>query len=171
MSIENSFCLCDWGETSKLWSDSSGEEAFANAFFSSPSTSEIAFPEKVHYHLASWEMLEDFSDWYRDREFSESSDWDHFCTAWKQLGLMEVRPFEFDPVNELLAREEAEVIFGALSPESMSNVLTHLKAIDGKKLDQFILNHDLPAEIPFSELNAALLEALSEKKGLLIFAG
>lgn len=171
MSIENSFCLCDWPEASQLWKDSSGEDDFAEVFFSSPTTFEITFPEKVHYHLVSWEMLEDFSDWYRDRNFPESDDWKHFCAAWKLLGLMEAKPFEFDPVNDLKTDEESELVFGALSPESVEIVLTHLKQIDGEKLDHFMQSNDLVAEILFSEMNSALLAAISPGKGLVIFAG
>lgn len=173
MSIENSFCLCSWEETTSTWSNSKNEEGFAEAFFSSDQTTEIEFEERLHYSLASWELLEDFSNWYRDRDFKESSDWEHFCLAWKQLGLMEVAPYEFGPVNELVSEDspEPEIVFGALSPQTVRGVLTHLEQIDPAKLDQFILAHDLNPEPLFSELVKVMQEKLDPTKGLVIFAG
>lgn len=172
MSIENSFCLCDWQETTSTWSSSKDEEGFANTFFSAAHTTEIEFDERVHYSIASWELLEDFSNWYRNREFNASDDWEHFCHAWKQLGLMEIKDYEFGPVNELVNDPgESEIVFGALSPETVRGVLAHLQQINLPELDQFMIEHGLKADPPFSELVQAMMTKLEPTKGLVIFAG
>ncbi|MDF1754107.1 MAG: hypothetical protein P1U89_15090 [Verrucomicrobiales bacterium] len=171
MSIENSFCHCDWDKTVELWKTTKSEDAFADAFFSMESTEEIEFPHEIHYHVASWELLEDFADWYRDGSFSESEDWDRFCSAWKQLGLMEIEEYNFGPINELTDEQQAEVVFGALSPESVKNVRSHLEAIDPKGLDKFFREHGMAITVPFSEIVAELLKKLDPQRGLMIFAG
>lgn len=172
MSIENSFCLCDWPQTVDLWKSAGSEDSFAEEFFSNETTREIVFPDEIHYHLASWELLEDFSDWYRGRSFTESEDWNHFCSAWKNLGLMEIEEFNFGPINELIDGEEpAEVVFGALSPEAVKTVLAHLEKINPEGLDKFFREHGMAITVPFSELVAAVKEALDPAKGLVIFAG
>ncbi|MDF1812947.1 MAG: hypothetical protein P1V20_12055 [Verrucomicrobiales bacterium] len=171
MSIENSFCRCNWETTVQLWDSAKSEDDFADSFFKDAQTEEIEFPDEIHYHVASWELLEDFSDWYRDRTFADSPDWDHFCSAWKQLGLMETEEFNFGPVNELVKEEPAEVLFGALSPDSVRNVLAHLEKIDPAGLDKFFAKHGMVIAVPFSEQVAALKKALDSSKGLVIFAG
>ena len=172
MSVENSFCRCDWKKTVQLWKDSTSEEEFADGFFKCDSTEEIVFPERIAYHLMSWELLEDFGDWYRGRDFEPSEDWEHFCAAWKDLGLMESAEFQFIPVNELTDDEgESELLFGALSPESLQKVVGHLEAIDPEELDAFIGRHKLRTRLPFSEKIEALKRELHPDKGLVIFAG
>ena len=171
MSIENSFCLCDWPGTVRLWNSADSEDDFANDFFKMETTQEIVFPDEIHYHLASWELLEDFSDWYRDRSFAASPDWDHFCQAWKQLGLMEIEEYNFGPVNELVKEGPAEVVFGALSPNAVKTVIGHLNKIDPEGLDNFFRDHGMAITVPFSELVAAMKDSLDPAKGLVIFAG
>lgn len=171
MSIENCFCLCDWPSTLQLWKSASSEEDFADTFFKSDDTVEIQFPDEIHCHLASWELLEDFSDWYRGRTFAASKDWDHFCAAWKELGLMEVEEFNFGPINELLNEEQAEVLFGALSPDSVKKVLGRLDNIDLEELDRFFVTHGMVITPTFSSLVKAIQKALDPTKGLVIFAG
>ena len=171
MSIENSFCRCAWDSTVELWKQSDSEEQFVKALFDEDSTVEIHFPEKVHYHLASWDLLEDFGDWYRGRSFRPSGDWDQFCLAWRQLGLMENQDGELAPVKELDQSSETEIVFGAFSPNSVGKLQRHLEKIDHGKLDQFIREHELTVTVPFSEQVAALQESLDESAGLLIFAG
>ena len=116
-------------------------------------------------------MLEDLSDWYRGRSFSDSKDWDLLCSAWKSLGLMEVEEFSFGPINELSETSDTEIVFGALSPQAIQKVLESLEQIDGKALDQFISAHDLAVAVPFSEMVAALINELKPEQGLVIFAG
>lgn len=171
MSIENSFCRCDWDKTVQLWNSAKSEDDFANSFFTLEGTEEIQFSDEVHYHLASWELLEDFADWYRGQEFPDSKDWGHFCSATKQLGLMETEIYNFGPVNELIDENQAEFVFGAMSPDSVQNILTHLKQISPEGIDKFIRDQGLAITVPFSEIVSALIEKLDSKKGLIIFAG
>ena len=171
MSIENSFCRCNWNEARKIWDDSNSEDEFAVTFFQAEATEEISFPDAVAYHLVSWELLEDFSDWYRDRDFEKSEDWDHFQAAWKSLGLMESEEFQFSPVNELLKDEPAEFVFGALSPDSVREVIGHLEKIDGERFDLFLQRHQMLPEVLFSEQVAAMKEALDPGKRTRYFRG
>ncbi len=171
MSIENSFCLCDWANTIQLWNSSETEDDFADQFFNQPTTEEVWFDDKVHPYLASWEIIEELSDWIRGRTFAESADWSHFCSAWRQLGLMESREYHFDPINELTTEEETEVLFGALSQEAVKSVLDHLKKIDPEALDKCVSEHGTPITVPFSRLVTAVEKALDPEKGLIIFAG
>ena len=135
------------------------------------STEEIAFPEAIHLHLVSWELMEDFSDWYRDRTFSKSADWEYFCSAWKQLGLMEIEEYQFGPINELAETDQVEFVFGALSPGSVKKVLDQLAQIDRPGLDKFIRDHELAVTVSFSDQVEAMKDALDPEKGLVIFAG
>jgi hypothetical protein len=171
MSIENSFCLCDWSNTIQLWNSSESEDDFADQFFNQPTTEEIWFEDKIHRYLASWEIIEELSDWIRKQSFGESADWNHFCSAWKQLGLMESEEYHFDPINELTDEEESEVLFAALSSDSVKNVLAHLRKINPAALDQCVGEHGTPITVPFSHLAAAVEKALDPEKGLIIFAG
>ena len=85
---------------------------------------------------------------------------------------MEVSDYEFGPVNELVKEGKwAEIVFGALAPETVRGVITHLQQIDLAALDQFMAEHDLKADPPFSELVQAMLDKLDPTKGLVIFAG
>lgn len=132
----------------------------------------MTFPEEVRYHIANWELLEDFSDWYRGRAFQPSPDWDHFCRAWKKLGLMETQPYEFTPVNELSSSGSSpEIVFAALSPEKVGEVIDHLQKVSGPSLDEFITLHELTVTVPFSQINLEISRALDPGKGLVIFTG
>lgn len=140
--------------------------------FEAEFTEEVSFPEEVRYHIANRELLEDFSDWYRGREFQPSPDWEHFCRAWKKLGLMESQPFEFSPVNELPANDSTlEILFAALSPGRVREVIDDLQKISGPSLDGFITLHELTVTTPFSQINLELGQALDPDRGLVIFAG
>ncbi len=171
MSIENSFCRCHWEETVALWREASSEDEFAGLFFESPSTEEIFFPEHLARHLIDWELLEDLSDWCRDRTFAPSADWDHFRESWRRLGLLEVDAYRFAPVNRLTDEEEAEIVYGAMPPESVGEIRASLGAIDGAALDDFLLRHQLYSLVPFSELVAVLHAELDPAKGLVVFIG
>lgn len=85
---------------------------------------------------------------------------------------METQPYEFTPVNELSPDGSSlEIVFAALSPGKVTEVIDDLKAISGASLDAFITQHELTVKVPFSQINSEIGRALDPEKGLVIFTG